>query len=354
MNQSVKTFLVIGFAAIIALTMLIGLGNALMPLLISFGLAYLSFPLIKGVEKRGIRRHYAVIGVFTFVGVVIAIALALVVPGLVEDSKLFFRELPSTSAVAIDKLEHLSSQFGYELDISKEGLKDFLTDHASAISGDFLKSSSLFLKGIFSNFIGGILMILNLLLIPLFFFHLVNKYEVISKEAKDLLPIPWRSKINQYVQLSNTVLSGYVRGQMLVSLILASLYGIGFSIIGLRFGFLIGIATGLTSIIPFVGSILGFIAAMTLALANFTGFEIVIGVVVIFAIVQGLEGLVITPKLVGDKVGLGVLPTMLALIIGGNLLGFAGMIVAIPAAAILKSIIGDLRTEYMTLKFYKG
>ena len=354
MNQSTKTFFVIGFAGIIAIILLFGLGNALLPLLVAFGLAYLSFPLIRRVEKQRVQRSYAVAGVFTLIAAILSLVLVLVVPNLIEDGRLFLHELPQTSAVAAGKVENLASRFGYTLDMSRQGLKEFLVDHASAISGDFLKSSSNLLKGIFSNLIQGILFILNLFLIPLFFFHLVNRYEVIFKKAKDLVPIPWRPKVREYVQLANTVLSGYVRGQMLVALILATLYGIGFSVIGLRFGLLIGICTGLLSIIPFVGSILGFIAAIAVALANFTGLGTVVSVAIVFAIVQGLEGLVITPKLVGDKVGLGVLSTMLALIIGGNLFGFVGMIVAIPIAAILKSILRDLKQEYQGLNLYKG
>ncbi len=354
MNQSAKTFFIIGISATIAFTLLLGLGNTLMPLIIAFGLAYLSFPLIQEIEKRGIRRSYAVAGVFSSIAAVLILILLLVIPNLISDARQFFHELPQTSAVAVEKVEYIASTFGYSLDISKQGLKDFLIEHSSAVSGEFLKSSSNFLKGIFSNFIHGILVILNLCLIPLFFFHLANRYESISKEAKDLVPVPWRPKLSQYAQLTNTVLSGYVRGQMLVAMILAVLYGFGFWIIGLKFGLLIGIVTGLLSIIPFVGSILGFAAAMTIALANFTGLGTVVAVAVVFCIVQGLEGLVITPKLVGDKVGLGVLSTMLALIIGGNLFGFAGMIVAIPVAAVLKSILRDLRSEYQTLNIYKG
>ncbi len=353
-SQSIKTLFVLGSAGLIAFAILLGLGNALMPLLIAFGLAYLSFPLIKGLEKRGIQRSHAVVGVFSSIALLLIMILLLVVPSLIADARQFFQELPQTSAVAIEKVEQLAGTFGYSVDISKQGLKELLVEHSSAVSGEFLKSSSNFLKGIFANFIHGLLFLLNLLLIPLFFFHLVNQYESISREAQDLVPIPWRAKLNQYVRLTNTVLSGYVRGQMLVAMLLAVLYGFGFWVIGLRFGLLIGIGTGLLSIIPFVGSLLGFAAAMAIALANFTGFGTVVGVAAVFAVVQALEGLVITPKLVGDKVGLGILSTMLALIVGGNLFGFAGMIVAIPVAAVLKSVLKDLKAEYRALSFYRG
>jgi predicted PurR-regulated permease PerM len=129
---------------------------------------------------------------------------------------------------------------------------------------------------------------------------------------------------------------------------------IGLSIVGLKFGFIIGLLAGLVSIIPYAGFSLGFLASITMALANYSGPNLLIGIVVIFVVVQVLEGLVITPKLVGDKVGLSAFITMLALIIGGNLFGLVGMIIAIPCAAIIKSLISDLKREYVELDFYKS
>ena len=354
MYPSAKLIFIIGFVGATSALVLFGLGGALVPLLIAFGLAYLNYPLIRAMEKRGLARHYAVSGVFALITVVLVILLILVIPGLVEDTKRFLNELPQTSAVAIDKVEQISTQFGFPIEISKQGLKEFLTEHASDISGDFLKSSSLFLGGIFSNFFSALLAILNLFLIPLFFFHLINRYESLLGSVYDLVPQPWRRQFSRYIQLANTVLTGYIRGQLLVALILAFLYAIGLSAIGLQFGILIGLATGLLSVIPYVGSILGFCAAMAIALANYSGFGSISLVILVFVIVQALEGIVITPKLVGDKVGLSALSTMLALIIGGNLFGVAGMIIAIPMAAILKNVLLDLKREYRSLKFFNG
>lgn len=354
MSQANKTRLIVGFAGVLTAILLFGLGRALLPLIIGFGLAYFSFPLIKGLEQRGIKRNYAVVGVFAFIGIIILLLLVQVVPILVEETRLFFHELPQTSATAADKVKVFISKFGYSSDISRQEIKQFLAEHSSTISGSFLESFTNFLKSLFSNFIHSILFILSLFLIPIFFFHLVNKYEVIFKEVKDLIPIPWRPKLKQYIKLADTVLNGYIRGQMLVIMILATLYGFGYWVIGLKFGLLIGIVTGLMTIIPFVGSVLGVITAFSVALANYTGIWSLMSVVMVFGIIQSLEALFITPKLVGNKVGLDMLTTMLALIIGGHLFGFVGMIIAIPITAILKSILKDLKQEYKTLPFYKG
>jgi len=182
----------------------------------------------------------------------------------------------------------------------------------------------------------------------------IHDYEKISKEVKSFVPKSIQPKISHYIALSNTVLSGYIRGQLMVAFALAILYAVGLSAVGLKFGALIGIASGLISIIPYAGFTLGFLTAIIMALSNYSGMDQIFGIVAVFVIVQALEGIIITPKLVGDKVGLSAFATMLVLIIGGNLFGLMGMLIAIPLAAIIKSLIGELKAEYQQLNFYKS
>jgi predicted PurR-regulated permease PerM len=114
----------------------------------------------------------------------------------------------------------------------------------------------------------------------------------------------------------------------------------------------IGLITGFLNVIPFAGVLIGLLLAAVVALANFEGLVPLIGVMGIFAVVQGLEGFVITPKVVGDRVGLNALETMVALIVGGNLAGFTGMLIAIPAAGILKYLLGECRDRYWRSGYY--
>jgi predicted PurR-regulated permease PerM len=346
-----------GFTVIALLSVLIlgfiGLGDALVPLLLSFGLAYLLFPVIKKLEAKGVKRSLAVTTVFTLTVVSLSIGSFLIVPSLIIDAKDFLDDLPDSSMRAIEKVEQISTDFGYEIDLSTQGITDLVSEHAATISSGLLKSFSLAAKGVFSNIIGLILMILNIILVPLFFFYVINDYEKISEEVKSFIPRTLLPKLQVYSDKCNVILSGYIRGQMLVALILALLYGIGLSIVGVKFGFLIGIITGLISIIPYAGFFLGFMAAIIVTLANFTGMGTILGISIVFIIVQTLEGFLITPKLVGNKVGLSSFATMLALIIGGNLLGLFGMLLAIPMAAILKSIISELKIEYQSSKLYE-
>jgi len=182
----------------------------------------------------------------------------------------------------------------------------------------------------------------------------VNDFEKIANGLKSFVPPAYLPKLKHYAKLSNTVLSGYIRGQLMVALILGVLYAIGLSLVGLKFGLLIGLLAGLISIIPYAGFTIGFATALFVGLANFTGWGPIVGIAAVFTAVQALESTVITPNLVGDKVGLSAFATMLALIIGGNLFGLVGMIIAIPLAAIAKAILSELKEEYKKLEFYKS
>ena len=353
MDKSLKAVLVIISLIVLCVIAIWGLGDTLVPLLISFVIAYLLFPLIKKLESKGIKRSYTVPAVFASLLVITGIILALVLPGLISDTQVFLKELPTNSTKAIQKIETISSNFGYEVDLSKDSISTYIKRHLSEFSGGLLKGVTKGLNSSFSGLVKWLIAILNLFLVPLFFFYVINDYEKISEEIKSFIPKPLLPKLSHYVNLSNEILSGYIRGQLMVALALGVLYALGLSIVDLRFGILIGLFSGFISIIPYAGFSLGLLTAVTIALANDTGVGSLVGIIAVFIIVQALEGVVITPKFVGEKVGLSSLATMLALIIGGNFFGLVGMLVAIPLAAMCKTLLKDLKAEYQQLDFYK-
>ncbi len=354
MEISAKTIFVVASLLILLAAVIWGLGDALIPLVISFGLAYLVFPLVKKLETKGIGRKHAVLAVFALFSIILIVGLVLVIPRLVSDAREFTNELPQITATAITKIESLSSKFGVDLDLSVEGARAFMDKYASEMSGSLVKNVAEGMTTAFSGISGWLISILNLFLVPLFFFYVINDFEKISAEIVSFIPIPLRPRLTKYLDHSNQILSGYIRGQLMVALVLGCLYAIGLSLLGLKFGFAVGMISGLISLIPYAGFFLGFTTAMMIGLANLSGFETIIGIAVLFIGAQILEGMFLTPKLVGDKVGLGSLATMLALIIGGNLFGITGMLVAIPVAAIAKAILGDLKQEYQQLDLYNS
>lgn len=351
MLKSFKTILVITSLLALLFISLWGLGDALFPLMISFALAYLLFPLIRRIESTSIPRNYAVITVFSIGIIFSCLIFVLVVPGMIKDGTDLAKNIPQITIKAFDKMEKMSADLGFDIDISNEEVKNYIEENISQLSKGVIKSLSKAVKGAFSGLAKWIVAILNIFLIPLFFFYVVNDFEKISAEIKSFIPRPMQKKVLHTIALSNEVISGYIRGQLMVALVLAALYSIGLSLIGLKFGFLIGIVSGLISIIPYAGFSIGFTTALLIGLANYSGVGQLISIFSVFAIVQTLESFIITPKLVGNKVGLSSLETMLALIIGGNLLGLSGMLIGIPIAAILKSNLSDLKKEYLQLEF---
>jgi len=331
-----------------------GLGEAYYPLITSLALAYLLFPVIVRLESWGLKRELVVAGVFILTLALILLVLVMLIPTLIADAQLFFKELPANLDKALTQLDLLFQRYDIQIPLDKASMVAFIKEHASQLSIETLGNVAIFIKNVFTNVVGFVIALLNILLFPLFFFFVINDYESIVSNVKSLVPLRWQDPLAEFLTKVNVILSGYIRGQLLVALILAGLYGAGLWLVGLKFGLFIGLLTGLLSIIPYVGFTLGFVSALVVALSTMDGYGVLVGVVTVFMVVQALESFVMTPRLVGGKVGINALTTIVALIIGGNLLGLFGMLLAIPTAGILKMIMVDAKRRYVKSGVYVG
>lgn len=352
-NSRNKGLLAAGLLLAAAGAALIGLGDALLPLLVAAFLAYLLFPAIRKLEKKGISRGTAVAVALLTTFLIGALLVALLLPMLIADLRSLLLALPGVAEAAIHKAEALASRYGLTLPLGKDDLVEQARSYLSALSGETIKGVGLFFGRAFTGLVGLLLALLNLLLIPIFFLYLVADYERLAERARELIPPPYRAYCRSLAGRSNDILHAYFRGQLLVSLLLGLLYGTGFWIAGLRFGFAIGLLTGLLNVIPIAGPLIGITVATAITLADFEGYSTLIGAWLVFVVVQGLESFVITPKVVGDRVGLNSLETMLVLIIGGNLGGFAGMLVAVPLGGILKLVLQDCKKRYQNSTLFQ-
>jgi predicted PurR-regulated permease PerM len=354
MSKKTTGLLSLSIMIILAGVVILGLGDALVPLLIATFLSYLLLPLVKKLEAKGIRKETAVAAALAVAGVVGVVAIMLLLPVLIQDLRALGHSLPRIAETAIHKLETIAARLDLELPLSKEELVSQAKAYLSNLPVGALKSASLFFGKALTGTVGLILSVLNLLLIPVFFFHVIADYERMVNGARSLIPPEKRPWFDSFLNRSNQVVSAYFRGQFLVSLILGILYGLGFWLADLRFGLVIGLITGLLNVIPIAGPLIGLGLASVVALANFDGIGSIFSVWAAFAVVQGLESFVITPRIVGDRVGLNALETMIALIVGGNLGGFVGMLVAIPVAGILKFVLADSKAHYFKSDFYQN
>ncbi len=352
MTKKTKLKIILVFFAAIAAAVIIGLGYALEPFLIAFVFAYIFYPVILKLEKRGISRIISVSVIIALIGAITVYAVITFVPPAINETIAFLRELPSNSVKAVYKLEALALKYGIDLQLTDYGVHELVKTQASMLSSGAIAKASGAVTGIFTGILKTLLAILNVLLIPLFFFFMIIDYELIKNEIKSYIPKKYMPIARDYMGRINKILDGYIKGKLVVAVILGLMYGIGLHIIGLKFGFVIGFSAGLLSIIPYVGSIIGFVAAFVMGLAYYQGPLMFVWICVVFLIAQILETYWLTPHLVGNSVGLSAFVSILAIIIGGNLMGVLGIFIAIPLAALLREVLIDLRREYHELMKY--
>jgi predicted PurR-regulated permease PerM len=354
-KENIQGILLLGLFCGFFIMCLWGLGDARLPLLIAFALAYLFFPLIERIEKWGIRRDIAILSIF-FLSTIINIGLLFILaPALLEEIKLFIDQFPVIADKIVQKIEgvfhFINSSFHLNLGLGE--IKELVIGYSGRFGSELWGMLGKNYQSIASNALGVVNVFFNVALIPVFFFYLANDFEKIASTFQSLIPRRYLKSFEEFKNTTMSILNNYLRGQFVVALILTVLYSLGLMLTQVKFGFVIGLFAGFLSIIPYAGLIIGFGLALLMSFLYFDGMAVVFGVIAVFSIVQGLEGFVITPRLVGKSVGLSSFITILALIIGTNLLGVVGIFLAIPLGAVIKILLGKIEDTYHGLDFYR-
>jgi predicted PurR-regulated permease PerM len=350
----IKESLIIAFLLITGALFVAGLDSALVPLLISTFLAYASLPLVRFLESKGFSRYGSTALVLFTVVFTILLALILGLPPLFQDLREAIVNLPDHLSSALEKINNFLSEYGIQVPYNKDSLINFTNSYFNKISTEVFQTTGNFIKTSLISATSVVVIVLNVFLVPIFFIYVLNDCEIMLAHIKGLVPIAWQPSFKAFLAECDQILSGFIRGQLLVCAILAAVYSIGLLIVGLKFGLLIGCLTGLFTFIPYVGFGFGLTAAVVTALAQLSdGPGALIGVAIVYSIGQVLETYVVTPRIVGNKVGLSAFEAILALIVFGNLLGFVGLFLAIPVGAIVKVLLRNLLRHYKRTHFYK-
>ncbi len=248
---------------------------------------------------------------------------------------------------------------------SIRGLGEYLTKHFSDYIGDFdlmskvsewlndsLSGLSTFLLTAFSSLYSILLTFLYLILIPLFSFYFIKDQRKIEKTFYSLLPMKYRWRMKRKLLKIDKILSGFIRGQIIVIIILATLYSIGLTLIGLPFSILIGVFAGLGDIVPYFGTIVGYSISMIIGFVHFNSIEELLLITLVFVIVKGSENWFFYPKIVGKEVNLHFVWVLVSIIVFGQFFGFWGLLFAIPSSAVFKVFIDDLICYYKGSDYY--
>jgi predicted PurR-regulated permease PerM len=358
LTQRSHRFWQVVFVALVLLAVLLvlrGLQAVLAPVAAALVLSYLLDPAVSWLDRRfGIPRWGGTLLLFFGALLVTAGVVLVAVPVMVRELLAFGEAVPTyVQRVREAVVPWVEQTFGIVVPKTLTQLSDQFGSDAKELASQALRPLG-GMAGRLARGTAGVLSLLGtLLLIPVFTFYFLPKFPQIVVGAGELIPRRYYPWVEATVVEIDAVLAAWIRGQLTVIAVLMVLYSVGLSLAGLKLAVLIGSLTGLLAFIPYVGVSIGVVLSLLVSLLEYSGTGQLIGVVAVFGVVQAFEGLVLTPYLVGEKVGLGPVGVLLALMIGGNLFGFVGVLLAVPTAAALAVVIRRSLASYRRSAFYR-
>jgi predicted PurR-regulated permease PerM len=329
------------------------LRDVLTPIFLAFSLAYLLDPLVDRLEAWRVPRPAGIAIVLVGTLGAVALFLGLVVPGVAADVAGVIRELPTQLAALWARIEPWLEQRGIEVPHSTTEWAERLGTYASDVASTILAPAG----NALGSLLGGTLSVLGsaaaALVVLVLGIYLLNDFDRITAGLQALIPLRWRGTVTRYAGDIDRMLSQFLRGQLTVMAILAVLYSVAYALLGVRLAVPIGIVAGMLNFIPYLGSGFALVAGLLMSLLDGWHFWQLVGVVLAYAAVQTLEGFVITPRVVGHTVGLSEIWVLVALFVGGELFGFLGVLLAVPAAAVAKIFVAPAVRYYRRTALFR-
>jgi predicted PurR-regulated permease PerM len=351
------------FAALLLLAALLWLfSGVLMPFVAGMVLAYLLNPLANRLERMGANRLVASLVILAICLIVFVVVLVAVVPLLVHQFVNFADNVPGyisrLQVLASEQGAYLADKLGVNL-LEKLGLGQGNTPDLSGSVGNIVGKGAQWLTAVLASIWSGgsaLITVASLIVVtPVVAFYLLVDWARMIESLNSLVPIDHRATVYRLAGEIDKAIAGFLRGQSLVCLFLGLWYGLGLTLIGLNFGFLIGLTAGVLSFIPYVGSLTALVVAAIVAIVQgWPSYWLLVMSLIVVGTGQFLEGNVLTPKLVGESVGLHPVWLMFALLAFGSLFGFTGLIVAVPVAAAMGVLIRFAIERYRASPLYRG
>ena len=325
------------------------LAGVLMPFFVAALLAYLGDPLVDRLEARKLSRTLSVCIVFTAIFLIVLLSILIFVPLLSAQLASLFEKMPGYIDRLQSSIEPVMQTLGLSkemvnLDTLKDGLKNYWSE-AGKMAGDvfgYISKSGLAL----------LTFVTNLVLIPVLTFYLLRDWDLMVARFRELLPRRHAKKITDLSLECDDMLAGFLRGQMLVMLALSVIYSIGLTLIGLDLALLLGVIAGIVSFVPYLGLLVGIVLAGLAAYLQFQECLPVLFVVGVFSFEQMIEGMVLTPRFVGERIGLHPVAVIFAVMAGGSLFGFIGVLLALPVAAVVMVLLRHAHDQYVNSQLY--
>ena len=350
MANNIKGWLLIGLLGLVLLTFY-QLLPILSPFLVSILLAYMGDPLVDLLERHKFSRTWGVVLVFVLLSLIVLILLLVLIPMIGRQLVSLYELTPQL----IDWLQHSALpwvQVKLGIDAGAGSL-DNIKQMFSENLGKTTDIAQLLLSQVTASSVAFLGWLANMVLIPVVTFYLLRDWDILVAKLRRLVPRQQEGLVVQLIGECHEVLGAFMRGQLLVMLALGIVYAVGLMSIGLELGLLIGLLAGLASLVPYMGFAVGITAALVAGLFQF-GIDPypLIGIVVVFSVGQLLEGMLLTPLLVGDRIGLHPVAVIFAILAGGQLFGFTGVLLALPVAAVIMVLLRHAHELYKESNMY--
>lgn len=325
--------------------------SLLLPVSISAFLTYLLLPLVEGLERRGVRRSLAVSMLLVLSLLLIGLALIRLAPEVYRQVSAIIQLVPGAYSQVIDKWLPLAEKY-----VSDLGVVDAADVHAWFTGQSVLSRLNSQLAGGLhglwqtgATVLGGVL---NFVMIPLLTFFMLNDYEDVKWRLERMVPRDLLAPVTIILRKVSLTLRSVLKGQVIVAAILAVLYVVGLSFIGLPQAVAIGVVAGICRMIPYLDVVVGGGLSLIVLLADFQGATQLLSVAIVFLVVQAIDGLLITPRVVGERVGLHPMVVITSVLAFANWFGFWGVLVALPVVAIVKALLVTARPFYLASQLY--
>lgn len=329
------------------------LSPILTPFAVAALLAWMGDPVVDWLESKGRSRNTAVVLVFTAMALVLTVALLILVPLIEGQIATLVESLPRyRDWLLVTALPWLEQRLGMKLSV----WLDF--DHIIAlVRGNWERAG-----GVATTVLGYVSRsgmavfgwVANLLLIPVITFFFLRDWDLLVGRVASMVPRDHIGTVSRLARESSEVLGGFLRGQFLVMVILGVMYGLGLWAVGLDLGILIGLIAGLLTFVPYLGPTSGVVLGVLAALMQYGDWKHIAGVLAVFGVGQLIESYVLTPKLVGDRIGLHPVAVIFAVLAGGQLFGFLGMLLGLPLAAVVNVLLRYAHERYTQSQLYAG
>ena len=349
--RAARRAIVVAVAAAVVFAVFYVLKGALTPLAAAFVIAYLLDPLIDHFEKRRVPRSIAIFLLLALVGGTLLGGILFVLPKLQRELGALAERMPEyLDRLVTVVLPSIEQRFGVQLPHTFDDLLGSVRSGEIPLPLETLRN---LLAGAFATVTGSLGALIGLLVIPILAYYLLVEFDTIVARVGGWVPPRQRDYVFEKARTVDRLISGFLRGQLLVAATLGALYAIGFAVIGIDLALGVGIVAGVLALVPYLGNAVALGMATLLCILKF-GIDWHLGAVVgWYAVCQNLEGFVLTPRIVGQSVGLHPAVVIVALLIGGDLFGFLGLLIAVPGAAVIKVFVDELGEAYRSSSYFE-